>query len=357
MNILIIVNELRYTCGVTNHILHLARGLMASGKINLWIITGGGNGVDRFKDINVNITSDKRFLHKGRNLTTYISAITFLARFIRKNKIDVVHTHTHYAANIAARAAKISKAKTVQTNHGIIQSKSRLKHFNADKYIAINGHIYDYIIKNNILGKENISCIRCGIPVNGSPAGKDSGKIKVLAASRFKYEKGFDTFINAVAQLDDATRQKAEFFIAGEGELEHTLKELNTKTNAGIEFLGSVKDMYSLLEKTHILVYPSRSKSEGFPAIITEAGACNNLVISSNFDGAASVIDSDEGVFFNIDDVKELSNNLTRVIKNYGDYKDYALKFYSKIKDWYNIDTMVSKHINLYKELSSRNNA
>jgi glycosyltransferase involved in cell wall biosynthesis len=353
MNILLIVNELRYTCGVTNHILHLSRGFAESGKVNLWIICGGGNGIERFKDINVDIITDKRFFHKGRNLTSYISAITFLAKFLRKNKIDIIHSHTHYAANIAARASRISKVKTVQTNHGILQSKGRLKHFNADKYIAINEHIYDYIIRNNIIGKENISCIRCGIPVDGSPAEKEDGKIKVIAASRFKYEKGLDIFINAVAGLDAETKQKAEFFIAGEGELEHTLKELNIKTNAGIEFLGSLRDMNQLLRKTHIVVYPSRSKSEGFPAIITEAGACNNLILTSNFDGASSVIKNDEGIFFNIDDIKGLTNNLTRAIKLYKEYNDYTLKFYNKVKDWYNIDTMIIKHINLYKELIS----
>ncbi len=352
MNILLIVNELRYTCGVTNHILHLSRGLTESGKVNLWIISGGGEGAERFKDINVNIITDKRFFHKGRSFTGYVSSITFLAKFIRKNKIDVVHSHNHYAANIASRAAKISKVKTVQTNHGILQSKGRLKHFNATRYIVINEHIHDYLVNNKIARQSDISLIRCGVPADSSPTQKKNGPIKVIAASRFKFGKGLDIFINAVAGLDSNVREKAEFFIAGEGELEHTLKELNSKTKAGIKFLGSVKDIYSILRETHIMVHPSRSKSEGFPAIITEAGACNNLVISSNFNGAKNVIAVDEGLYFDVEDINGLTQKLTDAINNYNDYRKYSLKFYNKVIDWFKTDTMISKHLNLYNELS-----
>lgn len=353
MNILLIVNELRYTCGVTNHIIHLSRGLASSGKVKLWIITGGGNGIDRFKDINVNIISDKRFFHKGRGLGSYLSAITFLTKFIRKNKIDVVHSHNHYAANISSRAAKISKANTIQTNHGLLQSKGRLKHFNADHYIAINEHISEYLLRNKIAAETSISLIRCGVPVDPRPAKKQNGKLKVIAASRFKYGKGLDIFINAVASLDKTEKDKAEFYIAGEGELENSLKELNSSTSAGIKFLGSVKDIYSFLKDTHILVHPSRSKSEGFPAIITEAGACNNLVISSDFTGSHSVIANDEGLFFKVDDPNELSKKLTEAILNYSQYENTSLKFYNKVKDWFDLDTMISKHIELYDKLMS----
>jgi glycosyltransferase involved in cell wall biosynthesis len=351
MNILLIANELRYTCGVTNHLLHLSRGLAGSDKVNLWVICGGGNRMQDFKDIN--ITADKRFFHKGRDLPGYISAISFLAKFIRKNKINVVHSHTHYAANIAARAVKISRAETVQTNHGILQSKGRLKHFNAHKYIAINEHIYKYILKDKIAVESDVSFIRCGVPVDGSPALKENGKIKVIAASRFKYGKGMDIFINAVAGLRNDTKNKAEFFIAGEGEMENSLKELNSNTNAGIEFLGRVKDMYGTLRETHILVHSSRSSSEGFPAIITEAGACNNLILSSRFNGSESVMTDNEAVFFNVDDTADLTAKLEDAVNNYSGYKEHSLKFYNKIKEWYNIDTMIKKHINLYIELAN----
>lgn len=351
INALIIVNELRYACGVTNHVLHLAKGLADSGEVKVFIICGGGNGIERFNEIDAEIIYDKRFLHKGRDIRNYFIAITALARYIRKYKINIIHSHTHYAANIASRASKLMKIPAIQTNHGLLQFKGRLKHFNAEKYIAINEHIKDYMIKQKIANEGDIKFIRCGIPIISPEPPKAKGKIKVLSASRFNYEKGLDLYIKAAASLDEATKQKCEFFLAGEGEIESTLKDLNEKLNSNVKFCGSVKDMYKLLAETHIFVYPSRSKSEGFPAVLTEAGATNNLVISSDFDGVSPVIENNkQGLIFKSNDVDDLKLKLTEAVHHYENYTNLSLNFYNKVKTLYDINTMIEKHINLYKE-------
>lgn len=350
LNVLIIANELRNTCGVTNHILHLARSLSESGKVKLFIICGGGNGVNRFDNLNVSV--DKRFFHKGRNFKNYFSAITYLAKYLRKNKINIIHSHSHYAANIAANAVRISKASTVQTNHGLLQVKGRLKHFNAHKYIVINEHIREYLISNKISSPENIELIRCGIPVDDSPAGKNTAPVRVIAASRFTYEKGLDLYVKAVAKLDNKIKVKAEFLIAGEGETEKSLIELNNELNSGIKFIGSVGNMYDLLRETNILVYPSRSCSEGFPAIITEAGACNNLVISSKFPGAEYILkDKMNSLLFEIDDIDGLTSHLETAINGYTGHLNLTLGLYNTIKEKFGLEEMINKHLSLYNSL------
>lgn len=354
INVLIIANELRHACGVTNHILHLSKGLTESGEIKLYIICGGGNGLEKFKNIKADIIPDRRFYHKGRNFRNYLSAISFLAKFIRKNKIKIIHSHSHYAANIAVNAVKISKAATIQTNHGILQTNGRLKHFTADKYIAINEHIKEYLLKSNICNYEQIEFIRCGIPVDSEPPAKHPGKIRVISASKLSYEKGLDLYIKAVSRLDSSIKEKAEFLIAGEGECEKSLIDLNEKSNADIKFLGSIRDMYSLLRETHILIYPSRSDSEGFPAIITEAGAYGNLVISSRFYGSESILtDNENSLLFNIEDVNSLSELISNSIIRYAEYQNIALAFHKHVKELFDLQTMIKKHLDLYKKLAS----
>lgn len=356
MNILLAANELRYTCGVTNHLLHLSKGLSQrlsrepSNKI--FIICGGGNGIERFSDINAEITVNEKFLHEKRNPINYLFAVRFLKSLVKEEKIDIIHSHTHYSANIAVRAAKPgNKIRTVQTNHGLLQQKGRLKHFNAEKYIAINEHIYEYIIKNNIADRKNVKLIRCGIPVPASPPVKNNKKLKVIAASRLIHEKGLDTYINAVSLLDERLKQKAEFFITGEGDLEKELKKQNKDKNAGITFLGSIKDLYPVLAETDALVFSSRSKTEGFPAIITEAGSNNNLVITSDFSSLGNIIENNQdGIIFKQNDYEELSLLLTKFIEHRKEYKSIALKFYEKTKKLFSIDEMIDKHLKLYNE-------
>jgi glycosyltransferase involved in cell wall biosynthesis len=350
MNILLIANELRHTCGVTNHLLHLSRGLSADPSKKIYIIYGGGNGADRFEDIKAELHKNRNFLHEKRNSVTYLSAINFLKKFIRENKIGLTHSHSHYAANIAQRASG-NTLKTIQTNHGLLENKGRLKHFNTDKYIAVNEHIYDYIISQGLADKHNIKLIRCGIPVPDSPPQKNNPKLKIIAASRLIKEKGLDTYIKAVSLLDETAKQKVEFYIAGEGDYEKELKSLNKKLDAGIIFSGAEKNMYKMLAGTDALVFTSRSQSEGFPAIITEAGANNNLVISSRFSALGNIIeDNVTGLIFKQNDYNNLSVILKNVIENSAMYRPMAKKFYYKVKELYNLDVMINKHSELYQE-------
>jgi len=350
MNILLLVNELRYTCGVTNHILHLSRGLVQTGEVNLRIICGGGNGINRFSDINVNIISDERFLHLTRTFSGFISSINFLVKFLRQNKIDVIHSHYHYGAAIARRASQLTSKTTVQTNHGILKEIGKLKHFNADKYIAINEHIKKYILENKIAVESNISFIRCGIPVPDiMPEKTITGKLKILAASRFTHEKGLDIFINAVNRIPEDVLNKAAFYIAGEGELEDKLIEQNKSADSKITFVGKVSDMNSYLLGIHVLVNPTRSDNEGFPAIITEAGATNALVVSSDFCGSEDIlIDGKNCVKFRNNNPNELAAALEKVINDYGTYSKLSENFFGSVKDEFSVPKMINKHISLY---------
>lgn len=350
MNVLLLANELRYTCGVTNHLLHLSRGLTANGKVKLWIICGGGNGINRFSDIDVNIISDERFFHINRSFSGFISAINHLTRFIRKNEIDILHSHYHYGAAAARRAAQLTRRPTIQTNHGILEEMGRLKHFNADKYIAINEHIRSYILENKIADSKDIAFIRCGIPAEDNIRAKESsGKLRIAAASRFSYGKGLDIFINAVNKLPSGFLSKAEFLIAGEGELENELKAENESLGGKVNFTGRVMDIYTFLNSVHVLVNASRSPNEGFPAIITEAGATNTLVISSDFAGAEEVIQHGvNGLIYRNNSSDNLSKLISEVITDYEKFAPLAQNFYEFTKKEFSIPVMIEKHLSLY---------
>ncbi|MEO8513952.1 MAG: glycosyltransferase [Ignavibacteria bacterium] len=356
MNILLIVNELKYSCGVTNHILHLAKGLADSGQCRLWIICGAGNGIQRFADINVTIISDERFLHLNRSFSGFILSINYLVKFIRENEIDVIHSHSHFGAAIAIRASKLTGITTVQTNHGLLQNSGRLKHFNAHKYVAINEHIYHHVLNNKIAKKDKVYFIRCGIPINNElPVKPVNEKIKVLAASRFVHEKGLDIYIHAVNKLPANIFAKADFYLAGEGELEEELAELNRSLGSHITFTGRIVDMYAFLSKTHILVNPSRSDSEGFPAIITEAGAAKVLVVSSDFRGAEEVLKHEmNSLIFKEHSSDKLSNILGKVISDYDSYSHMASGFYDFVSREFSIPVMIEKHISLYDQCQKR---
>lgn len=355
INLLLIVNELNYTCGVTNHILHLAGGLTASGNVKLWILTGGGNGVKRFGSMDVSIITDERFLHSNRSFSGHISAINFLVKFVRENKIDILHSHYHYGAAIARRVSKLAKRITIQTNHGIIPEVGRLKHFNADKYVVINEHIRKYILDKEIAKERDIYFIRCGIPIEDTIPVKNDKQIKVIAASRFVEGKGVDTYIKAAGKLKNTEKINISFSLAGEGPLEDELKTINETLGAGVTFAGRVTDMYSLLRQSHVVVFPGVSGSEGFPAIITEAGATGCLLISSRFEGGENIlIDGSNCLLYAPGDDDKLAEILGNAIENYASLKPMSENLHTMVKKEFDLQTMTDKHILMYRECLAR---
>ena len=348
INILILADALRYTCGATYHILNLSRGLSLEKNIKLFLIAGGGNGADRFKDINAGIKIDKNFLHGKRNYYSYLQAIITLKYFIKKNKINIVHSHSHYAANIARQAVKNPNITTIQTNHGLLKIVGRLKHFNADKYVAVNEHVIEHLIQNKIADKKNIFFIRSGIPIPNISNPKTQGPLKFVASSRFVKEKGLDIFIESVSKLKNRN-ENVEFMIAGEGELEYLLKKQNEDYKTDIKFLGRVEDMNNLFSSTHVFVFPSVSDSEGFPAVIVEAGANKNLIVSSNFIGANPVLENNvNSLIYNKHSSDNLAELLENIRYNYKKYIPIADQFHKKVKEEFNIETMIEKHLELY---------
>lgn len=348
MRILLLADTLSTVDGVTTHLYNLIKGLSAYRDIDLFLICGK-NITNKLNGLNINIQCNEIFLHGKRNYFDYLKAFRYLRKFIKENKINILHSHTHYAANIANQVS--GGISTIQTNHGLLVKQGRLKHFCADKYIAVNKHIYEYLLQNKIADQKNIHLIRCGIEMPDEIINKQNGKIKVLAASRLTHEKGLDIFIKAAAGLSVVDKSKAEFYIAGEGEEEQSLKILNEKLNSNITFTGKVENMKELFTESHIFVFSGRSDTEGFPASITEAAAYKNLILSANFSGADDVIkDKKDGFIFKKEDNAALSALLSEAIKNYIHYIPIAENFNKKVREMYNLKIMINKHYNLYKE-------
>ena len=209
MNILFLTDEIRATSGVTTHIHNLLEALSRRQGNHYYLICGSLTDKDKFTDLNVQVIENPDFKHENRSLRHFFKALIFLRQFCRKNKIDIIHSHTHYAANIAYHTSYTVNVATIQTNHGILHDSGRLDHFKARQYVAINDHIYEYILSNKIATRSNISLIRCGIPVpENLPDKNQAGKLKFLAASRFVRDKGIDLYIQAVGLLPEDYRAK-----------------------------------------------------------------------------------------------------------------------------------------------------
>jgi len=89
LRVLFIINELNTVCGVSNYNYPLIEGLIADGRNEYIILTGGGDAIEKFKNLGVEIYVNKCFRHEGRSFAGYLKGLLYLISFIRDNNIDL----------------------------------------------------------------------------------------------------------------------------------------------------------------------------------------------------------------------------------------------------------------------------
>ena len=353
LNILILTNELRITCGVSSALYSFLSNVPTNSDINFYLGCGGGDAVDRFRPLVENLFVKDYLKHENRSLFNFLKSVLFVLVFCRRNKIDIIHSHTHYAANIAYLVAKVTGRKTVQSIHGLIPDFGVLPHYIADYFIAVNPHIIKRFndTQNRAL-KKTILINNCINFTNEIPH-KPTDSVRFILGSRLILSKGIDTFIQAVKQLPDEIRLKCDFSIAGEGKDETVFREMAKGTN--IRFEGIIPDFENYLVDTHVFVIPSRSTAEGFPTSIMQAAKTGNLIMSSDFYGAREVLKHNyNSLIFAVDDANKLAEYIINYIEHPASYKDITINCFKDFSRIFNADKMVRLTIAKYRHLCGR---
>ena len=111
--------------------------------------------------------------------------------------------------------------------------------------------------------------------------------IRLVAAGRLTYQKGFDLLIKAIAMCGD---DRFELVILGDGELREQLYLLATECGVlnKIKFAGFQRNPYPFFAQADAFVLSSRF--EGFPNVVLEALACGTPVIATPAPGGVREI-------------------------------------------------------------------
>jgi len=352
MRILFLVNELLQVCGVSKHLYHLIDGLLKYYPDDeYFIMTGGGNSIQKFQPLGVPVIVCENLRHESRSITGYIKGIKEVYSFVKNNNVQIIHSHHHYAASVSSVVSKFANVKTILTNHGLLPEVGILNHFDAGHIIVVNQHIKNYLINNRMKKNQNISFIPYGFPKIDNANKKRVEKVRVVSGGRFVKEKGFESLIKAIANLPKETREKADFFIAGDGEEALNLTELDKKLNTKINFLGTISNFQEELLEMDIVVMTTFSKAEGFPTVLLEAGFAKNLVISSKFRGSDLVLNEGNSLLYDSEKPEELTSLLNNAINNFNNYVDLAEKYHEDVTKSFSLEKMVRSTEALYKKL------
>lgn len=139
--------------------------------------------------------------------------------------------------------------------------------------------------------------------------------------SRIEKNKGYDTFVKAIHELEKQKIDKEiKFLLVGSGKEEEQLNALIKKYKLEKKIvrkpLVKQEELVSIYNSLEAYVYPTRMQSESLGLVGLEAMACETLVIGPNILGPSDyLIDKENSLTFHPSDSKELAKKMELALK------------------------------------------
>jgi len=253
----------------------------------------------------------------------FLSELFYAFKIIRKEKIDVIHSHWIIPSGLVGEILKrILKKKHILTIHATglftlerLPLKKKIANFiikRCDKMTAVSSYIQERMLnfaQSNLLSdiKNKTKIIPMGVDTAIFRPNIDKNELKIkynvnsenvlLFIGRLAEKKGLSYLIQAMPKIVSKSPNTA-LIICGDGPLRKESEELVKKMDLDkfVRFTGYVTgrkkiDYFSLSD---ILIVPSivtqSGDTEGLPVVILEGLAAGKAVVASNVSGIKDVI-------------------------------------------------------------------
>jgi len=147
-------------------------------------------------------------------------------------------------------------------------------------------------------------------------------KITLLSLGRLVKRKGVDMVLQALAGLDEATKSKICYLVAGTGEADSYLKGLAASLQVNAIFTGEISDAekWSFLDLCDIFIMPSRMINgdfEGFGIVYLEANLYGKPVIAGRSGGVSdAVISQENGLLVDPENIAEITEAIKLLVND-----------------------------------------
>ena len=301
-------------------------------------------------------------------------ALHSLTRRFRRERYDIVHTHTSKAGmlgRIAARRAGVPIV--VHTPHGNIFDgyfnswKTRL-FIAMERYAARRTDCIIELTKGGIeehlavgIGRrEQYRVIFSGIDLapygdalarrheTRATLGIPPGALLVGGVGRLEPIKGFTYFVEAARCVAEAVPE-SRFVIAGSGAREAALRVQAAPLGGRLQFLGLRHDIPALMAALDLLVVPSIN--EGMGRVILEAGAAGVPVVGTRVGGIPDLVDENvTGRLVPKEDAGALAEAIIALLRDGAQRKTLGAQARAKVVPAYSLENMVAAIEQRYEE-------
>jgi len=297
-----------------------------------------------------------------------------LLSFFRKNRFDIVHTHTAKAGFLGRFAAKAAGVKLIfHTPHGhnlygyfnafftrMVILLERMASLAADKTVVLTGIEKDDLLRYNIDAAEKVEVIKSGIDIGKlenihidhsaviRKYGIEEGSRLVGVIARLEKVKGCRYFLSA-ARIVAGKIPEARFLVAGEGSLKSDLMKLAAKygISGKVNFAGWSEYTPEIISLLDILAIPSLNEAVG--RVILEAGALSKPVVATAVGGIPEIVeDGVTGILVPPKDAEKMASAIIELLRDEGKRIEMGRASRRRVRRHYSKDLMLSQLQNIY---------
>ena len=292
-----------------------------------------------------------------------------LERFVRRQRIDVVHAHMARDYTLASYAARRNRpTKFVATRHVLFQLNRLHRHTlaRATRVIAVSAAVAKELRAQGILKESQITLVHNGIDVerfNRVAVGFDRAQflrsmglpadcLLVGSVGELRTLKRHDDFIRAAATIVSKFPE-THFVLAGldtsasaevRKDLERLVAELGLQDC--FYFLGWLDEAEKLLCALDVFV--STSETESFGLAIVEAMAAGTAVVATATEGAQEVIDDRKtGLLAPIGDVPRIAEGVCSLLAD----ADWRRKIGARAKEAANAQFSLKRMVDAIEKI------
>ena len=333
----------------------LLKGQLRFMASNGFDVKGVSSEGDELKEVIENEGIVMEAINMSRKITPFqdLKSLWEMWNFLRKEKPQIVHTHTPKAGIIGMLAARLAgvphRLHTVAglplmeatgIKRKILNFVEKLTYSSATRVYPNSKGLYDFILQNNFTQSNKLKIIANGSsnginttffsPEQVSETEKAALREKLniqpddfvfVFVGRIVSDKGINELIKAFSELQTAENNELTGIkLLLVGGLESDLDPLNPETlaeinqNKDIISAGFQQDVRPFFAISDALAFPSYR--EGFPNVVMQAGAMGLPSIVSDINGCNEIIvEGENGLIIppkNVEKLKEKMLTLAR---------------------------------------------
>ncbi|MEO6135437.1 MAG: glycosyltransferase family 4 protein [Ginsengibacter sp.] len=273
-----------------------------------------------------------------------------LIKIFRKEKPDIVHSHTPKAGLLGMMAARFCGIKIrIHTVAGLplmvekgnrfllLKFIEKLTYASATQVWPNSASIKDYIISHKLVPEKKVSVILNG-STNGinldrfsrnvlkenildeikKSIGYSTDNIYILFIGRLVFDKGIVELVTAFNEMQNGN-ERIKLILAGD--FENGLDPLpeaiinSIKTNESIIQVPWTQHVEYFMAISNLFVFPSHR--EGFPNVLLQAGAMKLPIICSRIAGNVDIVTNEKtGLLFEVNNSSEIKDAFHFAIHN-----------------------------------------